>query len=289
MKVVFFRALALYGEEENMGPNKLSSLAFLTAILILISTGCDPSGTTRDIKAGEPEEARETLVFLDEYNKDREIEEVENENAPRVTEFILGAGDELEIAVYRKDELNRSVKIGPSGKIMYPLVGDIQAAGLNIFQLRDRIREGLSRYIVDPQVSVGILSIQSQKIIVLGEVNSPGFFQGETAMTALEAISRAGGFTLDGKQKSVLLIRGGMENPELRALDLEKALKEGALAQNVVLRGGDIIYVPRTYISNVDRFFGHLSTIISPIVSLERAYLLGDEIISGESRSVRTR
>ena len=66
------------------------------------------------------------------------------EEAAKVSEFILGAGDRIEIVVYRNDDLRRTVQIDHSGKIMYPLVGDIQASGLNLFQLRDKIHEGLS-------------------------------------------------------------------------------------------------------------------------------------------------
>ena len=166
---------------------------------------------------------------------------------------------------------------------MYPLLGDIQAAGLDIFELRDTIRDGLTKYIIDPQVSVSIRSIESRKVIVLGEVNQPGFFQAESSATALEAIAQAGGFTLDGKQTDVLLIRGGLEQPELQVLDLQKALRQGDLANNVRLRGGDIVYVPRTFISDVDRFFAHLSTIISPVVTMEAGYLLGVDIAQGQS------
>ncbi|MBI4710123.1 MAG: SLBB domain-containing protein [Nitrospirae bacterium] len=115
-------------------------------------------------------------------------------------------------------------------------------------------------------------------IIVLGEVRTPGFFQIETSMTVLEAVSRAGGFTLDGKKKSVLLIRGGLKTPQLITLNLEKALSKGDLAQNIQLQRDDIVYVPRTYISNVDRFFGHLATIISPLYTLESGFYTGQGI-----------
>lgn len=196
----------------------------------------------------------------------------------KVTEFILGPGDTIEISVYRNDDLKKTVKIDVSGIISYPLVGDIKAAGLGILQFRDKIRDGLSKYIVNPQVSVNVTSGQSQKVIVLGEVNKPGIFSLDSAMTALEAMSKSGGFTIDAKLKSILLIRGGLKKPELVTLNLETALNEGDFAQNVYLQNGDIIYVPAATIANVSRFFDYLARIISPLLSLESGYFTGQQI-----------
>jgi len=199
----------------------------------------------------------------------------------RITEFILGPGDRIEIIVYRHDDLKRTVQIDTSGKITYPLVGDVQAAGVSIFQLRDRIRDGLSKYIINPQVSVAVTSVQSQKVIVLGEVKNPGLFALEGPMNALEAISRAGGFGLDAKQNSVLLIRGGMEKPELVKLNLKDVLYGNDLTQNISLQNRDILYVPTTVIADVARFFDYIYSIIHPIVDAERGYYLGQQIESG--------
>lgn len=244
----------------------------IAAIFVLMLQGCNSSSAT-----SQGDGPSEPIAQSGEQIE----QDIGNENVPRLSKFILGPGDELEIMVYRSSDLTRQIRIGPSGSMMYPLAGDIRAAGLSTFELRDKLREGLSEYIVDPQVTVRILSIQSQKIIVLGEVQSPGFFLAETSMTVLEAVSRAAGFTDDAKRKSVLLIRGGMDNPELTVLDLKKALEKGDMSQNVALKGGDILYVPKTTIANVSTFFAYLSTIISPVVSIESAYYLGQRIEAG--------
>lgn len=246
--------------------NRTSYLSNIMVITCLIlSGGCATTNTvTEDVKnsAAVSEEAPDKV---------------------EVTEFILGAGDTIEITVYRHEDLKKNIQINSSGIITYPLIGDIQASGLSLLRLRDNIRDGLTKYINNPQVSVGITAIKNQKVIVLGEVSKPGYFQIETSLSALDAISQAGGFTLDGKQKSVLLIRGGTNKPGLIKLDLEKALKQGDLTQNVMLQRGDIIYVPRTYIADVNRFFTHLSTIIGPLLSLEHGYYIGQQIENNNS------
>lgn len=243
------------------------SAGIRVAVCLILLNGCATTGKTSKATEGI------TPPASDEAPK--EI---------RVTEFILGPGDKIEIMVYRHDDLKRTVQIDTSGKITYPLVGDIQAGGLSIFQLRDKIRDGLSKYIIDPQVSVGVTAVQSQKVIVLGEVKNPGLFPIDSPLTTLDAISKAGGFTLDAKQKNVLLIRGGLEKPELITLNIDSIFTEHDISQNVYLQNGDIIYVPATFIANVSRFFEHLSRIISPIVQAEAGYWLGQQIEAGPGK-----
>ena len=182
----------------------------------------------------------------------------------KLTEFILGPGDVVDIAVYRHDDLKRRTPIDTSGKITYPLIGDIQAGGLSIFQLRDNIQRGLSEYIKEPQVSVSVIGIKSQKVYVLGEVQRPGAFVLNTQMSALEAVSSAGGFTREANGGSVMVVRGKRDNPQLIKLDLESVLKEGNVAQDIPLQGGDMVFVPPTSIADVNKFSIYLRNILWP-------------------------
>ncbi len=251
---------------------KLPNLPYVgigVIVCLILLNGCATTGSTSKVtkEGGSP--------VSDEASKE-----------VKITEFILGPGDKVEIIVYRHDDLKRTVQIDTSGKITYPLVGDIQAGGLSIFQFRDKIRDNLSKYIIDPQVSVGVVSVQSQKVIVLGEVKNPGLFPIDSPLTTIDAISKAGGFTLDAKQKNVLLIRGGLKEPELMTLNIDSFFSEHNMSQNVYLQNGDIIYVPAIFIANVSRFFGHLSKIISPIVDIERGYFIGQQIESRRETAI---
>jgi polysaccharide export outer membrane protein len=232
----------------------------------------------------------------------RELREIILNGLSNYKKSYLVPGDEISITVYRNEELDRQFIIPPEGYIFYPLAGRIQVKGKNLEQVRETIAAKLSRYIVnpqvevdlvntealkivvDPQVSIGVVGFGGQKVFVLGEVNRPGVFLADGNMGVIEAISAAGGFTLDAKQESILLIRGGMDKskPELITLNLENFLGGGALVRETVLQRGDIVYVPRTFISNVDRFFQHLSTIISPILSLESGIYIGQQMEGGK-------
>lgn len=205
-----------------------------------------------------------------------------------LSEFILGVGDEVEITVYRHDDLNKKIRIPPEGKNTLPLIGEIQTKGVSIHQLSEKIKEGYDVYIENPQVTIEIASYKGQKIFVLGEVNNPGVYQFDPPTTVLEAVSKAGGFTLDGKDNSVVLIRGGTSNPEIKKLDLESALDKGEVSQNMCLQTGDVVFVPRTFIANVDRFFSHFEKIIRPILFMEQAIIVAprvEDVFQGESPS----
>jgi polysaccharide export outer membrane protein len=109
-----------------------------------------------------------------------------------------------------------------------------------------------------------VTSTGSQKILVLGEVTHPGVYQLEGPKSVVEAVSEAGGYTLDAKLSHLLLIRGGLSNPNpsYKVLDIEKALNQVDMTQNIALQKGDIIYVPATEYANTERFFNRLWTII---------------------------
>jgi len=243
----------------NLKVVNISYIGILILIIFTLLGGCSTVGTTS--KADEVSPSSD------------EVKEV------KITEFVLGPGDRVEIMVYRHDNLKRTVLIDASGKINYPLVGDIQANGLSIFQLRDRIRDGLAEYIVDPQVSVGVTAVQSQKVYVIGEVARPGVFSLDKPLSAIEAISSAGGFTLDANDESVMVIRGNRDKPQLIKLDLESAFKKGNITQNIQLRSGDIVYVPSTFIADVSRFSVYLRNILYPILMIEQGIILSPSVV----------
>ncbi len=179
------------------------------------------------------------------------------------------------------DDLSISAQIGTSGKIMYPLIGDVQAAGKGTFELRNEIQQRLSKYLVDPQVTINVSTIQSQKVHVLGEVKSPGTFILDKKIFALEAISKAGGFSNDANEGKVLLLRDEKGMPKVTILNLEikKMIKNEKIYKNVPLKNGDIVFVPPSLIANVERFMVRFSNIIEPFTSLERAIIFWPQVI----------
>lgn len=215
-------------------------------------------------------------------------------------EPLLMPGDEIRVSVFRHRDLDRTIVIPADGKVMFPYCSEVHLGGKTLKQASETIAAGLSEQFVDPQVMVDItkgisvdlvadpqVSLEvtgfgGQKFYVLGEVIRPGVFRIDGGTTLVEALSLAGGATLDGKQATVLLMRnGGKAKPELLVFNMENFFKTGDPEQNPVLRRGDVVYVPRTFISDVDRFFMHLTHIITPLVGIETGIRLGQEIEHG--------
>ncbi len=222
----------------------------------------------------------------------RQLQKDVTEGLSKYHKLTVSPGDEIQINVYRNDDLNRRFIIPPDGRFFYPLTGEIDTTDKTYSQIQGIISDGLSRFMIEPQVSVSMVSSTSpkviddpqvsvevvayggQKVFVLGEVSRPGVFTLESGIDLVEAVSRAGGFTLDARKESILVIRGGLKNPDLQLFNIQKFLKGGDLSQNVSLQRGDIVYVPASTIANVDRFFRHFETIINPIVTLETGIVL---------------
>lgn len=198
------------------------------------------------------------------------------------SQFILGVGDELSINVWRHDTLGRSISIDPAGNITLPLVGDIQATGLTPIELRDTIAARLSTYIVNPRVDVNVKVVKSKQVYVLGEVTTPGIIVLDHQILFWEAIAKSGGFTNDANQKTVLLIREdkNMVRVSVLNLDIIEQISNRLMERPIYLRDRDIIYVPRSVISNIEKFMTRLNNIISPIVSIENAIIFEPEVIN---------
>ncbi len=209
----------------------------------------------------EPVPAQEEAVPVEERPQP-EQKEVPTEKIVRAFEYTIGESDELQISVWQNPDLDQVVIVRPDGKISFPLIGDIRAAGLSITQLDEELTTRLKEYIRHPEVSISIKKIGGSRVIVLGQVKSPGVYSVTGARTILEAIGLAGGFTNHAVASSVVLIRGGYDNPQANRINLSKAIKLGDVSRNVTLKSEDIIFVPKKFIANVNYF---LNQILDPI------------------------
>ena len=186
---------------------------------------------------------------------------------PQPEEFQLGPGDRIAIRVWRHDDLDMDITIAPDGSITYPLVGRVVVSGMTYPQLVERLSGAIAEYYTDPQVTVNILELRNQKVFILGEVTSPAVLQLSNEMSILEALTLSGGINPAAKTNNVLLIRGGMDKPDLYTVDVQSIYARGNTGQMVYLQKGDIVVVPTKTITNVSRYFREVQTTLSPFVA----------------------
>jgi polysaccharide export outer membrane protein len=158
--------------------------------------------------------------------------------------YVIGAQDVLDISVWKEAELTRLVPVRPDGKISLPLLNDVQAAGLTPSQLASAITTGLKRFVSDPQVTIIVSQINSQRIYILGETTRPGAFPLLPGMTVLQALSSAGGFTQFANTKKIYVLRGSGEKQQKFPFNYKEVVKGKNSEQNIVLMAGDQIVVP---------------------------------------------
>ena len=161
-------------------------------------------------------------------------------------------GDELNIVVTQQQDLGNSSSnqspfvVRPDGNVSFPLVGEIHAEGMTVSQFTNVLQQGLSRYIVDPDVSVNISKLGRVRVYVFGEVRKPGAVELDKGHTVIDAIGAAQGFTRDTAKKKIFLIH--QDQPKsLIPINLNNMLKTGDMSQNVTLREGDILYLTKNH------------------------------------------
>jgi polysaccharide biosynthesis/export protein len=159
-------------------------------------------------------------------------------------EYKIGAQDVLRIDVWKEDQLSRVVPVRPDGKLTLPLLNDVQAVGLTPMQLAGVLSEGLKKYINNPQVTVTITEINSRRIYVTGEVARAGAFPLLPNMTALQALTSAGGFTQFAKTKNIYVLRTEGGKQVKHPFNYKDVINGKKPEDNIQLQAGDVIVVP---------------------------------------------
>jgi len=162
-------------------------------------------------------------------------------------EYLIGPGDLLRISVFQNPDLTLEARVGEDGAITYPLIGSVTVGGGTIPAAERRIAQLLKEggFILKPQVSILLLTVRSSQVSVLGQVNRPGRYPIETANTRLsDALATAGGISPAGAD-AVLFIGTRDGKQVRRQIDLANMFLNANEGGDLVMQGGDILYVQR--------------------------------------------
>lgn len=159
-------------------------------------------------------------------------------------DYKIGPQDVLRVDVWKEPDISRMIPVRPDGKISLPLLNDVQAAGLTAMELAGLIREGLTKYITNPQVTVTVTEINSRRVYCTGEVLKPGALSLLPNMTALQALSSCGGFTQFARLKGIYVLRVEGGKQVQHPFNYKQVVKGKHSEDNILLQPGDVIVVP---------------------------------------------
>ncbi len=159
-------------------------------------------------------------------------------------DYIIGPGDQLGIEVWKDPALTRVVTVLPDGKISFPLIGELDAGGKTVAQLKKEIEQKIARYVPDSTTTVEVRQSNSLHIYVLGRINAPGRLILNANVNVLQALAIAGGPNTFANRTRIRIFRqeGGKTLSFPFNYDDVTAGKE--LQMNIEVKRGDVIFVP---------------------------------------------
>lgn len=164
-------------------------------------------------------------------------------------DYILRNGDLLEVRIYEEGEMDRTLRISSKGTICLPMIGDMELAGLTVADAEKKIADKLLHYMNYPSVSILIKEYSNKNVYVLGQVRLPSAvpITPGRALTLLEAVASAGGFTDVAASGRVKVLR--MENGVQKSIkiDVSQITKKGNKFMDMVLQPGDVVFVPQSF------------------------------------------
>jgi polysaccharide export outer membrane protein len=166
-------------------------------------------------------------------------------SAQAVPTYTLNAGDTLDIAVWKEEDLTKKdVIVRPDGMFSYPLAGEINAVGHTVAQVEEQISSRLKKYIPEPVVSVSVKNLDGCRVYVIGQVSKPGSFVMNPRFSVLQALSLAGGLTPFAAANDIIVLRGNGNAQNILPFHYGEVTKGRSLNQNVLLEAGDVVVVP---------------------------------------------
>jgi len=157
--------------------------------------------------------------------------------------YVIGAGDTLNINVWKEPTLSGTVKVRPDGYVTLPLINEVQVAGQTTANLRNTLEDKYKEFTTDPFVTIRVETIASSEVFLVGQVGKPGAFPLNGNETVLQLLTRAGGLGIFADRSNIRVVRREGSRVTEYTVDYDAIIK-GDLKQDVLLRPGDRVIVP---------------------------------------------
>lgn len=164
-------------------------------------------------------------------------------------EYFIEAGDVISVNVFPATEFSKEVTVQPDGNIEIPMLGSIKATGVKPGELEKILTAKFSKYVSDPSITLNVRRFSSNRVAIIGQVRSPGYFEFREGMRLLDLVAQAGGLQDYPRGSKVRIFRkvkgeGEKISEQVLKADLDEVLA-GNMEKNVPLATGDIVHVPR--------------------------------------------
>jgi polysaccharide biosynthesis/export protein len=158
--------------------------------------------------------------------------------------YVIGPEDVLLILYWKDKDMSAEVSVRPDGRITLPLLNDVQAAGLTPDELREQLMKASAKFVEEPNVTVVVKTINSQKVFITGMVAKSGNYPLTAPTTVMQLIAMAGGIQEFADSKNILVVRNENGRPISYRFNYKEVLKRKNLKQNIELKPGDTVIVP---------------------------------------------
>lgn len=159
-------------------------------------------------------------------------------------DYIIGAGDVIDISVRQDESMTRSIAVLPDGKISLPMIGQVMAGGKTVGELKKDLEREIAVFVPDPVLTVGVSEVNNLVIYVLGKVNTPGPIVLRWHIDVLQALAMGGGLADFAKENSIKIFRREKGTTKILKFRYGDVAKGKNLEQNIWLKRGDVIVVP---------------------------------------------
>lgn len=255
---------------------------FVAATLLALACGAPKPEPEQDLDA-VPEADGEMAEAADAATDTTGAGEPPVIILPEREPYRMTVGDEVSVWFFYYPAYNVGLVVRPDGYITIPLVGEVRVEGMMPSELEAIVRERYSQVLAEPEVSVIVTEFADSRVFVFGEVHDAGAYALRGSVTVLDAVAEAGGITYNGRTDSVILIRqqpdGTFGGTRVNLQDL----LAGRSAENTLLKAGDVVYVPMTFIAKVDVFVDQFFAKLTPTWYF---FIAGREVLNPEGRYI---
>ncbi|MEP9354267.1 polysaccharide biosynthesis/export family protein [Xanthobacter sp. KR7-65] len=254
-------------------------MAVTLAGLVIALNGCAAIATSQSTGT-EPFTTGHELRFT-EVNTDRFKPWTD-----QVPSYRLGPGDKIKVKYFITRDMDEDLTVSPDGSVAPRAIGQIRVEGTTLSSLQEYIRRESRKELADQKVVISLEEAVSARVYIGGMVAHPGAFKlTDMGTSVLQGILLAGGFTEESRTGQVALIRRGPNNePMLRLVNVRDVIQTGFDAGDVPLVSGDIIYVPRSSIAEVNLWIDQFITKVVPF-QRQFSYTIGSYTQTGGSSS----